>query len=139
MLYNTKSEKLSNNFTLDELLYSRIANEHGLLNKPNSMQLAALRDLVTNVLQPLRDFLGAPIAITSGFRSPEVNRLAGGVPSSQHIRGEAADCYVPDGPQFLLQKLLDSGIEFDQVILYRKKKFLHISYRKGKNRRQVLG
>ena len=93
----------------------------------------ALCELVKCLLQPLRIAYN-----TSGYRSPEVNRLAGGVRSSQHVKGEAADCYVPD-IYFLLDTLKKSGLPFDQAILYRKKHFLHLSYRvNGKQRRQVL-
>ena len=98
----------------------------------------ALCELVKCLLQPLRIAYNKPIVVTSGYRSPEVNRLAGGVRSSQHVKGEAADCYVPD-IYFLLDTLKKSGLPFDQAILYRKKHFLHLSYRgNGKQRRQVL-
>ncbi len=92
----------------------------------------ALCELVKCLLQPLRIAYNKPIVVTSGYRSPEVNRLAGGVRSSQHVKGEAADCYVPD-IYFLLDTLKKSGLP------YRKKHFLHLSYRvNGKQRRQVL-
>lgn len=131
-------KNLSRDFTLDELIYSRIAVEHGLDNFPPAEVHPALRELVQRLLQPLRIAFGAPIAITSGYRSPEVNRLTGGVPSSQHVKGEAADCYAP-GIYKLLDALLKSGLPFDQAILYRKKHFLHLSLKaNGVNRYQVL-
>ena len=43
-----------------------------------------------------------------------------------------------EGPEKLLEILKASGLDFDQAILYRRKKFLHLSYREGFNRRQVL-
>ena len=98
----------------------------------------ALCELVKCLLQPLRIAYNKPIVVTSGYRSPEVNRLAGGVRSSQHVKGESADCYVPD-IYFLLDTLKKSGLPFYQAILYLKKHFLHLSYRvNGKQRRQVL-
>lgn len=131
-------KNISKDFTWEELTYSRMAVENGLDNFPPIEARVALRELVKRLLQPLRIIYGAPIAITSGYRSPEVNRLVGGVPSSQHVKGEAADCYVPD-----IYKLLDvlkkSGLPFDQAILYRKKHFLHLSLKaNGVNRFQVL-
>lgn len=131
-------KNISRDFTWEELTYSRMAVENGLDNYPPIEARVALRELVKRLLQPLRIIYGAPIAITSGYRSPEVNRLVGGVPSSQHVKGEAADCYVPD-----IYKLLDvlkkSGLPFDQAILYRKKHFLHLSLKaNGVNRFQVL-
>lgn len=130
---------LSKDFNLSEFTYSRAAIEHGIDNQPGEEALANLLALVENVLQPLRDALGAPLFITSGYRNEEVNRLVGGVADSQHRRGEAADCYHPKGPCYLLGILSERKIPFDQVIVYRRKKFLHVSYRReGRNRGEVV-
>ena len=129
---------LSRNFTFEELTYSRIAVENGLENVPNPQALQALKNLVTFLLQPLRDRYSSAIAVTSGYRNETVNLLVGGVKNSQHTKGEAADCYIAEGPEKLLEILKASGLDFDQAILYRRKKFLHLSYREGFNRRQVL-
>ena len=120
------------------MTYSCIASLNGLPNNPPEEARCALCELVKCLLQPLRIAYNKPIVVTSGYRSPEVNRLVGGVRSSQHVKGEAADCYVPD-IYFLLDTLKKSDLPFDQAILYRKKHFLHLSYRvNGKQRRQVL-
>ncbi|WP_418542882.1 D-Ala-D-Ala carboxypeptidase family metallohydrolase [Parabacteroides goldsteinii] len=129
---------LSRNFTFEELTYSRIAIEHGLENVPAPLAFQSLKNLATFLLQPLRDRYGSAIAVTSGYRNETVNLLAGGVKNSQHTKGEAADCYIAEGPEKLLEILKASGLDFDQAILYRRKKFLHLSYREGFNRRQVL-
>lgn len=129
---------LSRNFTFEELTYSRIAVENGLENVPNPQALQALKNLVTYLLQPLRNRYGSAIAVTSGYRNETVNLLVGGVKNSQHTKGEAADCYIAEGPEKLLEILKASGLDFDQAILYRRKKFLHLSYCEGFNRRQVL-
>ena len=97
-----------------------------------------IRRLVERLLQPLRDRLGEPIAILSGYRSDELNRLVGGVPSSQHRLGEAADCYCAAGPDHLLKVLKASGLPFDQAIIYCRRQFLHLSYREGRNRGMVI-
>ncbi|MBC8617132.1 DUF882 domain-containing protein [Parabacteroides faecis] len=131
-------ERISRDFTWEEMTYSRVAVENGLLNEPSFEVRLLMIELVKRLLQPLRVAYGKPIAITSGYRSPEVNRLVGGVPSSQHVKGEAADCYVPD-PKVLLDVLLFSKLPFDQAILYKQKKFLHLSLRvNGENRYQVI-
>ena len=72
---------------------------------PDAAATANIRRLVERLLQPLRDRLGEPITILSGYRSDELNRLVGGVPSSQHRLGEAADCYCAAGPDHLLKVL----------------------------------
>ncbi|RHU28123.1 peptidase M15 [Parabacteroides sp. TM07-1AC] len=130
--------QLSRNFTLEEFTYSRIAIEQGLENIPNPQALLALKNLTGYLLQPLRERYGKTIAITSGYRNEAVNLLAGGVKNSQHTKGEAADCYITEGPEGLLGILQASGLAFDQAIVYRRKKFLHLSYREGFNRQQVL-
>lgn len=125
-------------FTFDELTYSRTAVENGLLNRPGATERDNLAQLVERLLEPLRERLGEPIAILSGYRSPEVNSLVGGVPDSQHTLGEAADCYCLAGPERLLAVLRASGLPFDQAIVYRRRNFLHLSYRAGRCRGQIL-
>lgn len=125
-------------FTFDELTYSRTAVENGLLNRPGATERDNLAQLVERLLDPLRERLGEPIAILSGYRSPEVNTLVGGVPDSQHTLGEAADCYCLAGPERLLAVLRASGLPFDQAIVYRRRNFLHLSHRAGRCRGQIL-
>ena len=133
-----KREQLSEHFMLEEMCYSRVGVENGVENIPGREALVALKYLATELLEPLRKLYGKPVVVTSGYRSEEVNRLVGGVPGSQHTRGVAAECYVPDAAE-LLAVLRQSGLEFDQAILYRKRNFLHLSLKKtGKNRMQVL-
>lgn len=134
----TSRTMLSEHFSLDEMTYSRVAVENGLDNTPSPAARLNLQYLVTHLLEPLRALYGKPIAILSGFRNETVNRLVGGVSRSQHQTGEAADCYTPDVPG-LLQALKQSGLLFDQAILYGKRNFLHLSLKAGgDNRRQVL-
>lgn len=133
-----KGERLSEHFMLEEMCYSRVGVENGIDNIPEREAYAALKFLVTELLEPLRRLYGQPVVVTSGYRSEEVNRLVGGVPGSQHTKGEAADCYVPDTGK-LLAVLRQSGLEFDQAIHYRKRNFLHLSLKRfGTNRMQVL-
>ena len=130
---------LSEHFSLEELTYSRIAVENGLDNEPSPAVRQSLCYLAVHLLEPLRRFNGRPIAVLSGYRSDSVNRLAGGVATSQHRKGEAADCYIPEGPCRLLDILKKSGLLFDQAILYKQRNFLHLSLKeKGTNRMQVL-
>lgn len=137
--------KLSKNFTLDEMCKSKKLKElrkKGLkiTNAPSPKEIANLKALCENVLQPLRDFMGEPIIINSGYRSPELNRKVGGVNGSQHVKGEAADIrcetksYAVKVITFIMMQL-----EFDQLILERKKGtyWVHVSYTTNyKNRQQ---
>ena len=105
----------------------------------------SVKALVENVLQPLRDAWGKPLAINSGFRCPEVNRAVGGVPTSQHTKGEAADVCPfgrnGHGDIELVRRLAitarDLNLPFDQMILYPS--FVHFSHRlHGEQRGQIL-
>lgn len=92
--------------------------------------------LVENVLQPLRDAWGQPLFINSGYRCKELNAKVGGVATSQHCKGQAADVGCSD-PLALARLLLKMDLDFDQAIVYPS--FLHISHKdEGKNRRQLL-
>lgn len=127
--------KLTDNFTLAEMIHSNTAIARKIKNEPNETQIECLRLLCENVLQPLRDAIDEPMFINSGFRSLELNKAVGGVPTSQHTKGQAADVRVVE-PRKLLAELLRQGLDFDQAILYPT--FLHISYNSGLNRKQVL-
>ncbi len=95
--------RLSANFSLGELIYSSTAERDPSLkavqHSPPSEAVDRLEYLCKKTLQPLRDSLGFPIELTSGYRCRELNRKVGGSAASQHILGEAADCKL--SPRFL--------------------------------------
>jgi uncharacterized protein YcbK (DUF882 family) len=132
--------KLTKNFTLDEMCRSRAARKLQIKNTPSPKEVARLQTLCEKVLQPLRDYMGEPIIINSGYRSPALNRAVGGANGSQHVKGEAADIrcvtkeYAVRVVAFVMMQL-----EFDQLILERKKGtyWVHVSYTTDyKNRQQ---
>ena len=124
------------NFTISELCRSDTAEQNGLNNMPDINSLDNLLELIFYVLQPLRDKLGKPMVITSGFRSVKVNELVGGVDNSQHLYGQAAD-FVVNGmtPAQVVEFVKKSGIEYNQLI-NEYDQWTHISYNKGNNRKQ---
>lgn len=133
-----RKDWLSEHFYLEEFTYSRVAIENGLVNTPPPEAVKAIRHLVSKLLEPLRVCHNHPMQISSGYRNEELNRLVGGVPDSQHVKGEAVDIYTL-GSACLLEDLEDSGLNFDQAIFYRLKGFMHLSLKlKGKNRRQII-
>ena len=85
---------LSEHFCLDELIYSSTAKTMGIANRPGSSELANLRFLCREVLEPARRVLGEPIHVTSGYRCLALNRAVGGVAQSYHVRGLAADLHI---------------------------------------------
>lgn len=125
--------KLSKNFTLEEFIRSDTAKALGIDNTPPDLIVPKIQKFVTNLLQPLRDLYGKPMKINSGYRCDSLNKAVGGVPTSQHTKGEAAD--ISCNPLDLLYILRKSGLEFDQAIVYPT--FLHLSY-SNNNRNQII-
>lgn len=86
---------MTENFTLQEFLASQTAARLGIANVPPPEAVEELRRLCTTVLQPLRDALGRPVIVSSGFRSTKLNRAVRGARESCHMAGRAADISVP--------------------------------------------
>ena len=137
---------ISKNFKQQEFEQSDKAIEMGINNAIDSQEIKdALQSLVDSVLQPLRDAWGKPLAINSGYRCKELNAAVGGVPTSQHVKGEAADV-CPFGRNGhgdikvvteLARLAVKLDLPFDQMILYPS--FVHFSHKaKGEQRKQIL-
>lgn len=139
--------KISKYFTYQEILKSNpeIIKRLGISNTPTAEHLINLQTLANELLDPIRELAGGPIAITSGYRSKEYNAaIPNSSPNSQHMTGNAADidCDVygycsNDRLFYLIRNFLD----FDQMIWEfgdeHKPDWIHVSYVKGKNRRIV--
>lgn len=111
------SQQLSANFTLPELTISQTASRHGIRNVPSTAEVANLKRLCNEILQPLRNQLKKPVVVTSGFRSRELNRAVGGSQTSAHVDGRAADIHVPGmSTAQLVKKIHELDLPFDQVI-----------------------
>jgi zinc D-Ala-D-Ala carboxypeptidase len=141
--------KLSENFTLDEFIYSPTAIKHGIDNTPSPEHIENIKALVTNVVQPVRHFLRQPLKISSGYRHPELNARIGGahkivngkkVATSQHCKGEAVDLNVT-GRNAEIFRYIKANLEFDQIIWEfgtdSEPAWVHVSYAK-KNRKKML-
>lgn len=117
--------QLSSHFSLAELCYTSVRAN----NSPDSRSIANLTALVREVLQPVRDQFG-PVTVTSGYRSPAVNKAVGGSPRSQHLRGEAADFVCADMPTVF--DWMSRNVPFDQLIWEngtdKCPAWIHVSY-----------
>lgn len=133
-------------FDFDELTRSNVAMSLGFLNEPFFYNETDVYDnletLVDNVLDPIRELVAAPVIITSGYRCERLNKLVGGVLNSQHRTGHAADFYVEGFTRNDMAKLytqLCRSIDFDQLILYASRGFIHVSYvSKASNRHEFM-
>lgn len=129
--------KLGKYFTLEEMTRSQTAARRGLPNQPTAKQLESLKALVRNVLDPLREALGRPVNISSGFRSEAVNKAVGGSSSSQHRYGEAADIVVPGlTVEQVVARIRSLNLPFDQLI-DEFGSWVHVSHG-PRHRREVL-
>lgn len=109
--------QLSKNFSLQELTKSQQGTRLGLNNTPSDTVINNLQGLVNSILQPLRDMLGKPISISSGYRSFELNTAIGGSRTSEHCFGYAADIEVPGMDNKELFDLIKKNFKFTQLIL----------------------
>lgn len=138
-------EKITKNFTYDELIYSATANRMGIDNTPSKDEKESLIKLAKEILQPIRDKWGGPIVVTSGYRCEAVNRAVGGAKTSQHRLGQAADIKIGSKAQNkalfnLLQKMIKIGdIKVGQLIDEYGYSWIHVSLpRENKPNNQIL-
>jgi hypothetical protein len=129
-------KKRSNHFSDAEL---------GITNETPMKAIFNLSTLVNELLEPLRNFIGGKIVIGSAWRSVIRNREVGGVPNSQHIKGQAVDirAYTKDGKQIQpeeLAEIIRRNFKYDKLIQYLPntpgypKGGVHVSYVRGMNR-----
>lgn len=136
---------ITRNFTLEELLRSATASRLGLENTPTVSVLGNLTQLCKRILQPLREAYGKPIIVTSGYRSPELNKAIGGAKNSQHMRGQAADIKgsqpsngsICQENRRLFDLIRQLNLPFDQLIDEKNYSWIHVSF-SDKPRKQVL-
>ncbi len=133
--------KLSKNFAINELTYSVTAQANNIDNRPSVEVINNLKALCEHVLQPLRDYLGCPVIVTSGYRCYKLNEKVGGVRNSQHLKGEAADFICPSKNLKNVFNWMKNNLVFDQLLYEFSSKdvWIHVSYSNSeKNRNQVF-
>ena len=128
---------ISKNFSYKEFEESETAIRKGIANVINTTEIRdSVKALVLNVLQPLRDAWGKPLHINSGYRCPALNEAVGGVATSAHLYGQAADVAC-DNPYELASLAKELNLPYDQMILYPT--FVHFSHKLNvKQRKKIL-
>ena len=144
------------NFTIGELIQSSTASRLGIDNNPTPIVRVHLTETIT-LLESIRaeweeycaeHSLGTPaIRVSSGYRSPELNKAVGGVKTSAHVLGYAADLIPVNGMQdefekFMAEVFAKKGYAYDQIIVEESKsaRWVHVGYKKadGSQRRQCF-
>ena len=126
--------KLTEHFGFEELIHSDTAKQRGIYNVPDAEQAACIALLAANVLEPARKEYGHSIYVTSGYRSERLNKVVGGKPKSQHMRGQAADMQADNLER--LYDIIQAQGNYDQLLLESngKSKWIHVSFNPDGNR-----
>lgn len=131
--------QISKNFNLDEFIVSVVATNNHIDNTPTQDIIDNIATLVKKVLQPARERFRKPIFINSGYRCEKLNKIVGGVKTSQHLTGKAAD--ITAGSKKLnkeLFNLIKDYYVFDQLINEKDYSWIHVSYNDVRNRMEAF-
>ena len=131
-------------FTVAELISSDTAKKFGIDNSPTPEIKQHLRELIDNLLNPIREAWGGPVLVSSGYRCPELNAKVGGAKTSAHMRGYAADLIPGNGQRakfikFVQDFLKKANIPFDQCI-NEYSRWCHVGLKNsvGAQRKQIF-
>ena len=127
--------KLSKHFTLEEMTVSQTAVRKGINNNPRATALSNLKWTCRNMEYVRTHLHDLPIFVSSGYRSPALNKAIGGARTSAHTKGFAVDFRCPGfGTPYQVAKALaeeadrqETFIEFDQLIS-EFGRWVHISF-----------
>jgi hypothetical protein len=127
-------------FQIQDLIKSNTASASGINNMPNQAAMQNLQYLLNNVINPISNNFPYPIKISSGYRSPQLNAAVRGAQNSQHMLGQAADITAGNrqANQQLFNWIINSGINFDQIIDEKGYQWVHISFNPNGCRKSVL-
>ena len=135
-LIEAKNKKISEHFTLFDICNSQNAINHNINNTPDQEVINNATIVINKILEPTRMHFNQPLKVNCIFRCPALNKIDGGVPTSQHLEGKAVDFTLLN---VTLQEIVDyirHNLDFDQLIL--ESTWVHCSYNQGKNRKEVL-
>ena len=127
-------EKISKHISYAEAIHSNTAKRRGIDNTPNPTQVEAMKITAEKIFEPLREFVGGSIKVTSMFRSAALNEAKGGAKSSQHMKGQAMDLDDVYGRKTNAEmyQWIKENLNFDQLIWEfgtdTNPNWIHVSY-----------
>jgi len=134
-----KKKLFPRQFTYEEMTVSQTAARRGINNDPEHAKTVLNLLYTAEMMVHVRKLLGdKPIIVSSGYRSPDLNKVVGGSDTSAHTQGWAVDFTCPGfgNPLKVAKAIAESDIEFDQLI-HEYEKWVHISF-DPRNRKQLL-
>lgn len=111
------TSRLSKHFTMLELIRSSTAARLGIPNTPGYDEIANLKYLAVEILDPVRVNFGVPFSPQSGFRCLRLNQKLGSKDTSQHLTGQAVDFEIPGIANAVTAQWIKENLIFDQLIL----------------------
>lgn len=134
--------QISKHLSFEECTRSGTADKLGIINNnPNDSVIENMKLLAEKVFEPIREHFGKPIHVSSMFRGMPLNQAVKGSITSQHCSGQAMDIDMDSKGKPTNKEVFDfikANLEFDQLINEFDYSWIHVSYVKGKNRKQVL-
>jgi len=130
---------ISEHITLEEATRSQTAIRKGIVNIPNEHEIKNMEVVAKACFEPLREWYGKPLKISSFFRCDALNKEIKGSKTSQHVQGKAID--IDTGSREENEKLFNwakANLKYDQLIDEYNFSWVHISFDLGHNRNQVL-
>lgn len=127
---------ISPHFTINEISHSNYATLHGIDNTMPDIYFSNAQNLAKYILEPIRLYFGTPFSPESWYRSERVNNGVGGAKNSDHMIAAATDITIPKVSLIALAEYIKNNLDFDQLIL--EPTWVHVSYKKDNNRKQIL-
>jgi hypothetical protein len=131
--------QISKYVSYDEATKSQTAIRNGIINEPNDAELLNMKIVAVKCFDPIREYYGKPLKVSSFFRCKDLNSKVGGAKTSQHLKGQAID--IDAGSKIENKKIFEwakANLEFDQLINEYDYSWVHISYNQGNNRKQIV-
>ena len=129
-------KKISEHFTMFDVVNSATALARKIDNRPTAQVVTNATALIKNVLEPIRNHFNSPLNVNCMYRSPNLNKVVGGVSTSQHVKGQAADITVNNHSIQEVFNYIKKNLVYDQLI--QEGTWIHISFSLIKNRKQSL-